>query len=187
MNNEYFLGQAKVITSIGTGENIGRVQVKPIPQGIGWLDSYCPWALPFFGFGSDVSNSFEGFKANTLLWILYDKSFLNVYYLSEYAIKGFFDISSINNLLSTISELGEYDLNKIKFTFYKNGSLFYTNKETGDSAIIHKSGAYILINKDGEIYTNSKSKKTKIYNDNGFFLLEEDGTINLNNHLTVIP
>jgi hypothetical protein len=175
-----------LINTEGKKNNIGKIQVRILPEGIRWKKSLCPWVESFFGTGNTDSIKYDSLSDNTYIWILSDKRFKHMYYIAEWNVEGFFNYDSIKIILDSVTEFESYSISSIKFILHKNGNLEYQNYANGDCGIIHKSGSYNIISSDGSIYSYSKTKPIKLYSDNGFIEIKTSGEININNNFSVL-
>ena len=179
------LYRGQVTDTEGKKNNIGKIQVRILPEGKNWKTSLCPWAEPFFGTGNIDSIKYNSLSVDTYVWVFASKGFKHVYYVGEWNVESFFSYSSIQDIIDSVTEFGEYNIGQIKFELHKNGNLIYENLNNGDCGYIHKSGSYSIISSDGSIYVYSKTKPIKLYTNNGFIEIKSSGQVSINDNLTI--
>jgi len=141
-----------------------RIQIRLQPEFKDVDSALLPWARPFFGNGKAETMNKKVPIIGTLIWVLSDPYFREIYYLGDYTIEGFFTFSTITDKLSQASEISNIEYKNINFELLADGSLRFNNLSTGDLGIIHKSGGYSIFDNLGNIYIKPNSKKVFIEN-----------------------
>jgi len=146
-----------------------KIKVRIYPEFIDIKDSELPWIYPY-------SNGKDGQKDVGKRQIPENDSYIRVVILDNFwqeifYVEGqFLTDNKLYNLFDTslkskVSEIGvqTYPQPNIIETF-KDGSCEFRNTDTGEYCLLHNSGSYFFIDKDGKVYINSGSNEIKLYN-----------------------
>ena len=163
--SDYKLYRGKVISNTDP-DNFGRMQIQVLPHMNDVVDSTMfPWVSPFMGTGDSDRQSYTPLPIGTKVYVLSTHMFRENYWIAPKHIEGLFDFDSVNSDLSGISENGSFNLENLKFIQYESGNIHFENVKTGNTGILHQSGAYTLLDATGNIIFNAKGNKLKIKND----------------------
>jgi hypothetical protein len=174
-------------------DKIGRVKVKILPEFDDIRDSDLPWAKPFFNIGMSVKEFNKRTpKKDSKVWVLADKYFEEIYYLSGVFIDGFFDYASVKDKVDGIDEASSTASPNLDFIKFDNENILFHNIVNGDIGILHTSGTYIIIDKNGDGYGSFSDTKIEIKTDgtykiegNGTIECKSSGQVDINGNLTV--
>ena len=155
-------------TNSDDGEKLSRVKVMLLPEMKDMASSYLPWLRPFFvkGMSADSFSHLSPEIGDKVWCIFLDNFFKDGYYFSGAFIDGFFDIDTVENTIS--DNITEEEINitypNLKFKQFADGTIEFHNTDTGDRGVYHSSGAYFIINSDGNIILKKGISKIQINN-----------------------
>jgi hypothetical protein len=166
-------------TNAPDGEELSRIKVKILPE---FKDiknnAHLPWARPFTVHGmSSNSYSHTPPEIDDKVWVLGNEYLTELYYINGAFIDGFFDASTVETSLGNITEAVTTTYPDLKFYQLADGTILFYNSSSGDVGIYHSTGSYLVIKSTGAFYSYTKAQEAKIYNDNGYLLLNSSGEI----------
>jgi hypothetical protein len=160
----------------------GRVKVRLLPEMKDAQESHLPWVYPFL-IQSMTEDAFSHIYPDqgSLVWCFFTSdSFHTGYFISSVFLEDIFDYSVVEDAISNISEVQSPQYPQAKFTKYSDGTVVFTNTDTGDMGVYHSSGTYTVIDRDGGVFVKS-NKNIKLYNGDASIEMKEDGTIEQTN------
>ncbi len=160
---------AKVIANDDTSElggKLARIQVKILPEMKDVADKYLPWIKPFTTNGINVP------AIDDYVWVVFvDKFFRTGFYINDKLfLENFFDYSTIETSIKKITEIGTVTYPDLKCRQYEDGTIEFHNVSTGAHGVYHKSGAYQIIDPNGNIYLKDASGNKVSMNSSGITL-----------------
>ena len=168
--------QKAVVESINDPDEIGRIQVRILPEMIGVDNDLLPWVRPF-NVGGMTRNefSFNPPPENSRVWVMFiDKYYKKGYYLSGQHIDGFFSYVTAKNKAEQTGESGTAYPN-LKFYMMEDGGLIFYNTQTGNMGAVHKDGSYVYLQGNSIVLNNGT----------GMIEMQSNGTVDINGNLTV--
>ena len=162
---------------------LSRVKVRLLPEMKDIADIYLPWVRPFFAPGMSALNyGHNPPEVGSKVWCAFpDNTFHDGWYIGGAFIDGFFQPSTVDSTLATITESPTTAYPNLKFYKFKDGTILFENSLTGDVGIYQKSGSYVFIKSTGAVYIYSGSQELKAYNSSGKIHLKATGDITLGN------
>ena len=163
---------AKVIdnddTNLDDGRKLARISVRILPEMKDVAVKYLTWLKPFVTDGMNVP------QVDDYVWVVFtDEYFKEGFYINDKLfLNNFFDWDTINTNISKITEVGTITYPDIKCRQYVDGTIEFHNVSTSAHGVYHSSGAYQLIDPDGNIYSKDKSGN-KITMDTSGVLIED--------------
>ncbi len=147
---------AKVIDNDDTSElggKLARVKIRLLPEMKDVAEKHLPWIKPF------VTNGMNVPTIDDYVWVVFiDKYLKNGFYINDKLfLENFFDYSTIETNINKITEVGTITYPDIKCQTYKDGTIEFHNVSTGSHGVYHKSGAYQIIDPNGNIYLKDKT------------------------------
>lgn len=142
-------------------DELGGIKVRVYPELMDVEDIFLPWAYPLSSFTSETGESFIPEIGSNIRVIIEDEYWQKLRYTNE---GDFVPSKYIYKKLdlSSISELDTQEYPQPKFKRWEDGTVDFHNSDTGEHGTYHKSGSYVIFDKDGKIFINSP--KIKIYN-----------------------
>lgn len=184
-NFKYVWKKAQVINNNDPLKK-GRVQVKILPEGQGWRDDLLPWALPYFGSGNTLESELKVPDIKSLIIVmLKDETetgidWSNPVYLADEFIEGFFNYDLVIAKLNTITEKVDFVYPNLEFKLFKDGTITFHDRATGQTGTYHNTGTYIFIDSLGNVITNC-SNGFKVYNETASLELTLTGDLKFDN------
>lgn len=160
----------------------GKVKVRLLPEMKDAQEDHLPWLYPF-ALQSMTEDAYSHIfpEEGSLVWCFFtSESFHTGFFISAVFLEDLFDYSAIEDAIDDIPEVPAVQYPQAKFTRYNDGTLVFTNTETGDMGIYHSSGTYTVIDQDGGVFVKS-NKNIKLYNGDASIEMKEDGTIEQTN------
>jgi hypothetical protein len=141
-----------------------KIQVRVLPEFQGMAETYLPWAKPFLNAGMSESNFSKNTpKEGSKCWVVADKYFEEVYYLTGTFIEGFFDYGAIKDSVDAIDEASDTEYPNLNFILLDDGgTILFNNADNSDTGILHSSGSYLFIKTGGSLYFYNGTTKGKI-------------------------
>lgn len=159
--DELKLFTAKVV-SISDSQKQGRVQVRILPYFEKMKDSDLPWASPFILEQSSSTLNNDLPRVDSTVYVLADKYFKKFYWLGNRYFYGLFDFSKASNVLSKGKDANKSPIDttyeNLIFRLYDDGGLEFHNNKDGSHGFIHKSGSFVLFDKNGAIVTETPNQ-----------------------------
>ncbi len=152
-----FYYHAKVVdnddTNSDDNQKLARVQIRILPEMKDVGAKYLPWIKPFSINGMNVPQ-----KNDYIITIFIDKFFRTGFYIDDKLfLENFFDYSTIETSIKKITEIGTVTYPDLKCRQYEDGTIEFHNISTGAHGVYHKSGAYQIIDPNGNIYLKDKT------------------------------
>lgn len=180
MNETYPLTRwAEVIDNVDEDEQ-GKVQVKILPELNGVAsDDDLPWAIPYSqcktGVTAETGEHNVPDIGSHISVLIMDQYWKDIRYKKEspyirdyYIYEKFAEDNKIDS-----SELEAPEYPQPRFERTADGVIKFHNTETGDIGLIHPTGAYVLINKAGDVFVRAINQ-VKIKNKDESFLFHLD-------------
>ena len=176
------LREAKVI-SVQDPDELGRVQLKVYPELSEHPDNDLPWCFPFSGgeSGKDFGLPEEGKTVTCIVW---NRFWTEITFLpfvisppKEHLFKKWID-----DWKSKIEDLADDPEEKdLKVRQFSDGFSAFHDVKNSAHGVIHPSGTYAMVDKDGNIFIKGVKKLT-LHDGDGNFNTEVDmssGDVNL--------
>jgi len=142
-----------VVEEINDPDKLGKIQVRLLPQMKEVKKSLLPWYDPLWGTGKMGQSSFNPPEIGSVIIVFPSSETLrNGYYMGGDHIEGFFDYSAVKTIIDSASEVTDSEYPNVKFLLHPDGTVEFHNNRTGDRGIVHSSGSYQIIDKDGNFY-----------------------------------
>jgi hypothetical protein len=132
-------------------DQLGRIQVRVIPEMADVEVSLLPWAEPFLGMSTVDKQSFNPVAIDSVLWVAVRESWKSYYFIDEYCVTSKIDFAKLTAIIDGIADLGSYSYNEVRVDSFEDGTIKFHNIISGDMAMIHSSGTYIVIKADGTV------------------------------------
>lgn len=147
---------AKVINNNDTKKK-GRVQIKIEHLHFGFSNEMLPWAHQS-SLNGGGSNQFGGSfipEQDTFVWVWFedeDKFFKRPYYLADIHFSNYHPHNLFEqNIKSNVTSQSQYP--NTKYIYFRNGICIGVDSSSNNPEIfLYHPGAYLFINKDGEIH-----------------------------------
>jgi hypothetical protein len=174
-NGKLYYG--KVIDDSDPDEK-GKIQVRLLPEMKDMTEADLPWLYPFLMENqSEEAYSHKPLEIGSTVWCIFlDEYFKYGFFIAGAFINDLFDFSSIKDDLGNISEIDAQEYPNPRFTRYNDGTIVFTNTQTGEMGIYHSTGSYAVFDSEGSATVYS-TKSIKLYNDANSIELEDSGDI----------
>ena len=191
---------AAIVVDNDDPDQLGRVKIRPLIEGVDYNTDHLPWARPLFqsSGGSDSHGLSDIPENNSKVWVTYEKfkTRKNPHYLFD-ATENSLNVHGkfLSDIKSNITgfQSGYPD---VKFRLYANGICIGVSSNSTNKEIFtyHPSGSHTFIDKDGKMFINSvdelsvhtNTKKTRLENNWGYIELKDtNGQVDINGNLTI--
>jgi len=171
-----------VVESIDDPDKLGLIQIRILPQMKDIKKDLLPWAKPFINKGFSASTQSlnlpnEGDK----IYVYVDKDYRIFYYVTGAYIEGLFNYADIKSSLGAVTELSDKEYPNINFELKTDGTIFFHNRISGDTGLLHSTGTYFIIDTNGYIFLSEVSGNKISIDDSGILVEDKNSnTVTMN-------
>lgn len=155
---------------------LGKIQVRVLPELNGVIEEDLPWIIPYNQSDQGTSNGvgkhdIPDIGAYIRVMIM-DKYWQDIRYLHEGSnISGFYIYEEFEDV--KIDEMEDPEYPQPKFAKTKDGIIKFHNTENGETGLIHPTGSYVFMDKNGDVFVKTINQ-VKIKNDDESVLFHID-------------
>lgn len=169
-----------IVEDVNDTSQSGRIQVRLIPEMENATKAHLPWLHPFIAGSMDgESMEIKPINEGSSVWCFFnDQSLREGWFISGYFSDAKIDFSKITSSFSGITDFQIGNYKDLRLSRTQDGTIHFTNIETGVTGVYHNSGSYSVFDGDGNLYAYAK-KKIKFYNDANSVELNETAGISI--------
>lgn len=164
------------ITDNNDADQLGKLQIRILPEFVDMKEALLPWARPFMSAGfSATEHSMKLPEIGSKIWVVCNDKFTYFRYLFGSPIEGLFDYAAIKTDLDTITELSDSVYPNVDFELMNDGSISFHNRVSGDHGFFHNTGTYHIIDTNGYIYISEMSGSKITIDNTGIIVADKNG------------